>query len=109
MRKTIGAVALSLCISMSIPTNSMAGVKKGQRIYKKHFYKKCKFSGVMFSRNHLQAEWEEIYETGKFPEEAKNICPNLAIETIKEEWWKEIYAYAVKYAKDGVPPNGCND
>ncbi len=109
MRKIIGTMALSLCISMSIPTHSMAGVKKGQRIYKKYFYKKCKFSGVMFSRNHLQAEWEEIYEAGKLPEEAKNICPNLAIETIKKEWWKEIYAYAVKYAKDGVPPNGCND
>lgn len=109
MKKITGVVALSLLIAMSLPTSATAGVKKGQRIYKKHFYKKCKFSGVMFSRHHLQAEWEKIYESGKLPEEAKKICPNLAIETIKKEWWKEIYAYSVKYAKDGVPPNGCND
>ena len=30
-------------------------------------------------------------------------------ETIEKKYWKDIYAYAVKYAKDGVPPNGCND
>ena len=109
MRKVIGVVALSLLISMSIPTSSMAGVKKGQRIYKKKFYKKCGFSGVIFARHHLQGEWEHIYETGKFPEEAKNICPKLTIETIEKKYWKDIYAYSVKYAKDGVPPNGCND
>jgi len=63
----------------------------------------------MFARHHLQAEWEDIYETGKFPEEAKNICPKLTTEAIEKKYWKDIYAYSVKYAKDGVPPNGCND
>jgi len=109
MRKVIGVVALSLLISMSIPTSSMAGVKKGQRLYKKHFHKTCGFSGVMFARHHLQAEWEDIYETGKFPEEAKNICPKLTTEAIEKKYWKDIYEFSVKYAKDGVPPNGCND
>lgn len=109
MRKVIGVVALSLLISMSIPTSSMAEVTKGQRLYKKKFYKKCGFSGVMFARHHLQAEWEDIYETGKFQEEAKNICPKLTIETIETKYWKDIYEFSVKYAKDGIPPNGCND
>lgn len=109
MRKIIGVVAMSLLISMSITTSSMAGVKKGQRLYKKNFYKTCGFSGVTFARHHLQAEWENIYDTGNFPKEAKNICPKLNIETIDGKWWKDIYEYSVKYAKDGVPPNGCND
>lgn len=109
MRKIIGVTALSLLIAISIPANATAGVKKGQRLYKKYFYKTCGFSGVVFARNHLQAEWEEIYETDKFSQEAKKICPDLDIDTIEEKWWKEIYSYSVKYAKDGVPPNGCND
>lgn len=109
MKKVTGFVALILLISMILPTISMAGVKKGQRLYKKNFHKKCGFSGVIFARHHLQAEWENIYEIGKFPEEAKNICPNLVIETIEKKYWKDIYEFSVKYAKDGVPPNGCND
>jgi len=109
MRKVIEVVVVLLLMSMSISTSSMAGVKKGQRIYKKNFRKTCRFSGVIFARHHLQAEWENIYETGKFPEEAKNICPKLNMETTEEKWWKDLYVFSVKYAKDGVPPNGCND
>ena len=109
MRKVMGVVAILMLISMSISTSSMAGVKKGQRIYKKNFNKTCGFSGVMFARHHLQAEWEDIYETGKFSEEARNICPKLNVETIEEKQWKDLYDFSVKYAKDGVPPNGCND
>lgn len=109
MKKITGFVALVLLLSMTLPTVSIAGEKKGQRLYKKHFYKKCGFSGVLFSRHHLQAEWEEIYESGKLPEEAKRICPALNIAKIDKKWWKDISAYSVKYAKDGVPPNGCND
>ena len=105
MRNVIGIVAILLLIS----TSSMAGVKKGQRLYIKKFYKTCGFSGVTFSRHHLQEEWEDIYNTGKYPEEAKNICPNLNIERIDTKQWKDLYEYSVKYARDGVPPNGCND
>jgi len=109
MRKIIEVIAILLLISMSISISSMAGVKKGQRIYKKNFHKTCGFSSVIFARHHLQAEWENIYETGKFPEEAKNICPKLNVEIIEEKQWKDLYEFSVKYAKDGVPPNGCND
>ena len=109
MKKVTGVVAFVLLISMTLPTISIAGVKKGQRLYNKKFYKKCGFSSVTFARHHLQAKWENIYETGKFPEEARNICPDLAIETIEKKYWKDIYEFSVKYAKDGVPPNGCND
>jgi len=109
MRKIIAVVAVSLLVSMSIPTISMAGAKKGQRIFKKNFQKTCGFSGVSFARHHLQEEWDKIYTNGTFPEEAKNICPELNLEKIKKSAWEDVYAFSVKYAKDGVPPNGCND
>ena len=109
MKKIMSASALALLIASAIPTIATADIKKGQRIYKKHFYKKCGFSGVVFSRNHLQAEWEEIYEEGNYPQEAKRICPEIELGKIKDQWWKDLYDYSVEYAKDGVPPNGCND
>ncbi len=109
MKKIIKVILSSLLIFMSIPTSSVAGAKKGQRIYKKYFHKKCGFSGVTFARHHLQEEWEEIYETDRLLDEAKHICPHLDTEKIKKEWWKDLYLYSVKYAKDGVPPNGCDD
>lgn len=109
MNTIIKSTIVLLLLSMILLTTATASVKKGQRLYKKHFYKKCGFSGVVFARHHLQEEWEELYETGKLSEEAKNICPKLNIEQIEEKWWKDIHEYSVKYAKDGVPPNGCND
>lgn len=109
MKTIIKGTMVLLLLSMSLPISSAASVKKGQRIYKKHFYKKCGFSGVVFARHHLQAEWEDLYENDKLSEEAKNICPTLNIEQIEEKWWEDILDYSVKYAKDGVPPNGCND
>lgn len=109
MSKFMGVVGLLLLITIVIQTGAIAGVNKGQRLYKKKFYKKCGFSGVVFARNHLQTEWEDIYVSGQLPQEAKKICPNLVTDTLNEKEWNEIYVYSVKYAKDGVPPNGCND
>jgi len=56
-------VTLALIVMVSMPTVAIAGATKGQKIFKKKFRKKCRFSGVRFARNHTQAEWEEIYET----------------------------------------------
>jgi hypothetical protein len=68
MKKLIGMVALALLVTMTVPTVSMAkaSAKKGQKIFKKKFRKSCGFSGVRFARNHTQAEWENIYDSGKF-------------------------------------------
>ena len=106
MKKLIGIVALAVLISMTVPTVSMAGAsaKKGQKIFKKKFRKACGFSGVRFSRNHTQAEWEEIYDEGKFPDEAKKICPKLNLKKIKKSWWPHVYEFSYKYASDGVVP-----
>jgi hypothetical protein len=87
-----------------MPTLAVAGAKKGQKLFKKKFRKKCGFSGVRFARNHTQSEWEEIYDNGNFPQEAKKICPRLKLKKIKPSWWQHVYEFSEKYAKDGVVP-----
>ena len=106
MRKLIGMIAFAILISMTVPTVSMAieSAKKGQKIFKKKFRKACGFSGVRFSRNHTAAEWEEIYDSGKFPDEAKKICPRLKLKKIKKSWWPHVYEFSHKYASDGIIP-----
>ena len=88
----------------SMPTVACAGAQKGQNIFKKEFRKKCRFSGVRFARNHTQSEWEEIYDNGSFPQEAKKICPRLNLKKIKASWWEHVYEFSFKYARDGVVP-----
>ncbi len=104
MRRIIIMAVLSFFMMVSLPTAASADANKGQKIFKKKFRKKCKFSGVKFARHHTQAEWEEIYDDGKFPDEAKKICPRLKLDKIKASWWEPVYEFSVKYAKDGVVP-----
>ncbi len=101
-----GMVSFGLAILMlsATPVYTMASAKKGQKIFKRKFRKKCGFSGVRFARNHTQDEWEEIWEEGKFQQEAKRICPRLKLKKIKKAWWKHVYDFSYKYAKDGVVP-----
>jgi len=104
MKKIMSILALVMCIMVSMPITVEAGAKKGQKIFKKKFRKKCGFSGVRFARHHTQGEWEEIYDDDRFPEEAKNICPRLKLNKIKESWWEHVYEFSYIYAKDGKIP-----
>jgi len=104
MKKLFTILVLALFVSASMPTAVMANAKKGQKIFKKKFRKKCGFSGVRFARNHTQAEWEDIWDDGKFKEEAKKICPRLNVKKIRKSWWKHVYDFSYKYASDGVVP-----
>jgi len=105
MKKLFTILALSFFVVATLPTvASAASAKKGQKIFKKKFRKGCGFSGVRFARNHTQAEWESIYEKGKFPAEAKKICPRLNTKKIKAKWWKDVYTFTKKYASDGMVP-----
>lgn len=104
MKKMLTLLTLSFFVMSAIPTVTMANPKKGQKIFKKKFRKKCGFSGVRFARNHTQAEWEDIWDEGKFQEEAKRICPRLKLKKIKKKWWKHVYDFSYKYASDGVVP-----
>jgi len=104
MKKIIAMLTLALFVMVSMPTVATAGVTKGQKLFKKKFRKKCRFSGVRFARNHTQAEWEDIYNDGRFSQEAKRICPRLKLNKIKPSWWEDVYEFSVKYAKDGIVP-----
>jgi len=104
MKRMLTILALAFLVTAAMPTVASANAKKGQKIFKKKFRKKCGFSGVRFARNHTQAEWEDIYEKGKFQKEAKKICPRLKVEKIKKKWWKDVYQFSYKYASDGMVP-----
>ena len=104
MKKVLVIALLAIFGSLSLTTTVSADAKDGQKIFKKKFRKGCKFSGVKFARHHTQGEWESIWDDGKFPEEAKKICPKLDIGKIKDEWWEDIYDFSYMYASDGVIP-----
>ena len=104
MKKIMVILFLAIVTMVATTTVASADVKQGQKIFKKKFRKKCKFSGVKFARNHTQGEWEELWDNGEFQDEAKKICPRLNLEDIKEEWWEHIYDFSYEYASDGVIP-----
>jgi hypothetical protein len=104
MKKLLMLLVLSFFVTAAMPTTVMAGAKKGQKIFKKKFRKKCGFSGVRFAHTHTQMEWEMLWDEGKFQDEAKKICPRLKLDKIKPEWWKDVYEFSHKYAKDGMIP-----
>jgi len=104
MQKIVTIIVLVLFAIASTPTIVTAGEKKGQKLFKKKLRKKCRFSGVKFARHHTQDEWEEIFDDGNFPKEAKKICPRLKLKKIKPSWWEHIYEFSHMYAKDGKVP-----
>ncbi len=104
MRNLFTVVILSFFIMATIPMNIMANAQMGQKLYKKKLRKKCGFSGVRFGRFHTQQEWEELHEKGKYKDEVKRICPKLKLDTIKEQWWEDIYDFSKRHASDGVIP-----
>ena len=104
MKKLMVILFLAMFSMVATSSVAMADVKKGQKLFKKKFRKKCKFSGVKFARHHTMDEWEELWENGEFPDEAKKICPRLNLDKIKDEWWEDIYDFSYKYASDGVIP-----
>ena len=78
----IVTVASFAIVGTTIPSN--ADVVTGQKLFKKKLRKACRFSGVRFARYHTQDQWEEIYNSGRFPAEAKKICPRLKLDKIKK-------------------------
>ena len=104
MKKAMVFILIAALSMISTTTVATADVKMGQKIFKKKFRKKCRFSGVKFARHHTQAEWEEIWDDGKFQDETKKICPKLDVTKIKDAWWEDVYEFSVEYASDGVIP-----
>jgi len=104
MKRMVASVILAAGMVVFMPAVAEAGAKAGQKIYKKKFRKACGFSGVRFARYHTRAEWKAIYEQGKFKEEVHTICPAFKPGSIKPAWWKHVYDFTYKYAKDGLVP-----
>lgn len=103
MRRKLTALVI-LVLMGTVTTPIVADAKMGQKIFKKKFRKKCRFSGVKFARHHTQGEWEELWDNDKFQKEAKRICPKLDLKKIKPSWWEHVYDFSYKYASDGVVP-----
>jgi len=101
MKQLLIILVLGTFMTVTLPASHASDLRKGQKIFKKKFRKACRFSGVRFARTHTQDEWEEIWEDGRFPEEAKRICPRLKLRKIKSSWWKPVYEFSREYAKDG--------
>jgi hypothetical protein len=101
MKQLLIICMLGMFTTVSLPASHASDLKKGQKIFKKKLRKACRFSGVRFARTHTQDEWEEIWDEGKFPQEAKRICPRLNLKKIKKKWWPYVYEFSHEYAKDG--------
>lgn len=108
IKKFSSTILLLILTATILPTVSMADAKKGHRLYKKKFQKKCKIAGSIFARNHTQDEWEEIHEDGLFKKETKKICPNIDVNELNEKQWKDIYDFTHKFGIGGEIPNGCD-
>jgi len=104
MKRVLVLLLSGVVMMMATVTVAQADVKLGQKIFKKKFRKKCRFSGVKFARHHTQGEWEELWDEDKFKAETQKICPRLKLETIKEEWWEHVYEFSYEYASDGSVP-----
>lgn len=92
---------------VSLTVTSTADINRGQKLFKKKFRRACRFSGVKFARKHTGDEWADIYKAGKFPDEAKKICPRLKLDKIKSSWWPHVYDFAHEYAAGSAHVPSC--
>lgn len=102
MKKLLLICAVISFAMVGTTSTLSANIEKGQKLFKKKLRKACGFSGVRFAHNHTQEEWQEIYESNKFQQETKKICPRLKLEKIKDSWWLHIYEFTYEYASDSA-------
>ncbi|MEA3492189.1 MAG: hypothetical protein U9R27_09840 [Campylobacterota bacterium] len=107
MKKLLLIITIAAISIVGTTTVLNADADKGQKLYKKKLRKSCGFSGVRLARSHSQDEWREIYDSGKFPDEIKKICPRVKLDQIKKDWWPDIYDFAYKYAADSSHVPNC--
>jgi hypothetical protein len=100
MKKVLLNIVWCVAAVTLTSTAVQAGAKKGQRVFHLKMRNACGFSGAYFAKQHTREEWKTIREEGKFKEETLRLCPALNLDTIKEKWWKDVYDFSYKYAKD---------
>jgi hypothetical protein len=100
------AMACSLALGV-VATTSSADPVKGQKLFIKKLKNPCGFNGAKFAVKHSQAEWEEIFNNGKFEDEIIKICPNVKKGDIKESWQEHIFDFSYEYANDSGNVPAC--
>jgi len=104
MKKVFILFSFSIFLTSTFIVPLHADALVGQKIFKKKLRKYCGFTGVYFSKKHTQKEWKTFSTESKFLEETITLCPNLPIEKINPQWWKDLYDFSFTYAKDGLTP-----
>lgn len=96
--KTMSKLAVAILLGMTLfASTATADVAKGQKIYLKKLKARCGFAGTKFAHKHTQDEWESIFESGKFTNEVKRICPKAKF---KKKYAPDLYDFVYKYASD---------
>ncbi|MDD2383488.1 MAG: cytochrome C [Sulfurospirillaceae bacterium] len=93
--KLFWATALTLGF---LSTSAYADIDKGQKIYSKQFKTICGFSGNVMAQKHKQAEWHDIFYSGKLNEELIKECPNA--KKLKNSDLQHVYDFLYNYALD---------
>jgi len=101
MLKNIFKILLAVAIGLSFTTITIsADANKGQKIIlsKIKIKKACDINGAVLAKKHTQAQWKDIYSSGKLAEELKNVCP--AAKPLKEKYAQDVYDFLKNYASD---------
>lgn len=106
--KTLLKIAMATTLVLGISASSAsADVLKGQKIFIKKLKKPCGFNGAKFAVKHSQAEWEKIYNDGKFEDEIIKFCPKVEKGLIKDSWFQHLYDFSYEYANDSGNVPSC--
>lgn len=104
--KNITKLAVAALLGMTVlSTTASADIKKGQKLYLKKLKAPCGMNGSAFAIKHTQDEWEAIYESGKFEEEVKKICPK--VKKVRAKYVEDIYDFVYEYASDSGNVPSC--
>lgn len=106
--KKLAKIAMACTLIFGVATTvANADVLKGQKLFIKKLKKPCGFNGAKFAVKHSQAEWEEIFDAGKFEDEIIKFCPNVNKGDVKESWIKHIFDFSYEYANDSGNVPAC--
>ena len=78
-----------------------ADVIKGNKILTKAIHKGCPMPATNIAMMHSQAEWKAIFESGKFGEEIKKLCPKIGeLPKFNEKYAKHVFDFVEHYSND---------
>ena len=106
--KRLTTLLLTAMLGLSfVSTAAFADAAKGKKIYQKKLKKACGFTGAKFAAKHTQDEWKTIYDSGKFKDEIKAICPKVKANKLKDKYLKDLFDFAYEFASDSGNVPSC--